>query len=349
MTKTAWDDVIFFKGLGNPELADGFMEKMKEYTGTTLRVEHINYSKFVDGEPDDTFARRTEIAGKTVVFFECLKDENIMLRFLQLCWEAKNNGAVRIIAVISFLHYRRQDRPEKKDEIHRNLWLIEMMKHSGVDDLIVTTPHSEQTRVNCENKGIAFRAVDPSEAFASVLRPLLPEEGDTDKTEVYAPDEGSIPRACALAKHLGATVQFNLKHRGFDNETAMIDADQSLIDEIITKYEKKGHSILYATPASLRGKFVVMVEDEVDTAGTATRQGKMIKSAGVKALYFCFTHPVFSDGWKRKLLPNTGTPFDKILGSNSIPRGAEKRTGGRIHDVNMAGFMASATFRLLRQ
>ena len=343
----AWDDVVFFKGLGNPDLADGFMDKMKEYTGTALHVGHINYSKFVDSELDDAFAKRAVIAGKTVVFFECLKDENIMLRFLQVCWEAKKNGAKRIVGVISFLHYRRQDRPEKEDEIHRNLWLIEMMKHCGVDDLIVTTPHSEQTRINCEKVGIAFRAVDTSEAFASVLRPLLPEEDDPEKTVIYAPDEGSIPRACALARHLGATVQFNLKHRGFDNSTEMVDADQTMIDEIVAKY--RGYDLSYATAASLNNRFVVMVEDEVDTAGTATRQGRMVKNAGVKALYFCFVHPVCSDGWKRKLLPNTGMPFDKILGSNSIPRGAEKRTGGRIHDVNMAGFMASATFRLLRQ
>ena len=346
MQKGEWDNIIFFKGLGNPDLAQGFMDKMREYTGRDLNVRHINYHKFVDGELDDLFANGTEISGKTVVFFECLKEENIMLRFLQLCWAAKGRGAKRIVAVISFLHYRRQDRPEKQEEIHRNLWLIEMMKKCGVDDLIVTTPHSDRTRLNCESVGINFRAVDPSEAFASVLRPLLPEENESDKTVVYAPDEGSIPRACVLAKHLGATVQFSLKHRGFDNETAMVDADQDMINAIVAKYQK--HDISHATPVTLKGMYVVMVEDEVDTAGTATKQGRMVMAVGIKASYFCFTHPVFSDGWKRKLLPDDGTPFGKILATNTIPRGPEKRTGGQIHDVNMAGLIASAVFRLLR-
>lgn len=138
----------------------------------------------------------------------------------------KQYKAKYIIAAISFYHYRRQDRPEKKGEIQRNLWFAEMLKANSVDSVIVATPHSDQTQKNCEVNGLQFRAVDQSEAFASVLRPLIPEVSDTEEGRVYSPDEGSIPRAIALAKFLGIGVLFNLKDRAFNNETAMAKMDK---------------------------------------------------------------------------------------------------------------------------
>lgn len=346
MNGDSWDDVIFFKGLDNPQLAGGLMAKLKEYVGKEPKVAHINYRKFVDRELDDVFADHERIRNKTVVFFECLKDENTMLRFLQLCWAAKRQYGVKyIVAVISFFHYRRQDRPEKNEEIQRNLWLVEMLKNSGVDQVIVTTPHSAQTEENCREYGISFRAVDPSEAFASVLRPLLPEKGDGKKAVVYAPDAGSIPRAIALAKFLGIGVLFNLKHRAFDNETTMVDADAKTIQSIIAKYDFI--DLQYATPELIKDVYVIMVEDEVDTGGTSNRQGIVLRQYGAVAVFLCVTHAVFSDGWKRKLLSHN--PFTKIIMCNTIPRSAEQRTGGLIHDVQMAGLIASAIYRVLQK
>jgi ribose-phosphate pyrophosphokinase len=341
-----WQNVIFYKGFDNPTLADGLMAKLKEYAGKEPCVEHINYRTFVDGEIDDIFADRERIAGKTIVFFECLKNERTMLRFLQLCWAAKYQyGARHIIAAISFLHYRRQDRPEKTDEIHRNRWLIEMMKHNGVDHLIVVTPHSQQTERNCADVGIAFRAVDPSEAFASILRPLLPENCDKEKAKIYAPDEGSIPRAIALAKHLGVGVIFNLKHRGINNKTEMIDADRAMIDAIKKKYAD--HDIVYATPECVKDVHVVMIEDEADTGGTANTQASTLMGYGARVVLACFTHPVCSDGWKRKLFAQD--PFAKIIMCDTITRGTEQRTGGMVHDISMAGLLASSVYRVLRK
>jgi ribose-phosphate pyrophosphokinase len=346
METVQWDNTIFFKGLDNPDLADALMAKLKEYIGSRPPVAHINYRKFVDGELDDVFADHKHLEGKTIVFFECLKNESTMLRLLQLCWSAKNQyGVHRIIIVASFFHYRRQDRPEKVDEIQRNRWFVEMLKHNGVDQLIVATPHSTQTEYNCSNNDILFRAADPSEAFASVLRPLLPEGEDCKRTVVYAPDEGSIPRAIALAKFLGIDVLFNLKNRDFSNESRMIDADKMQIGEVVAKYDYSG--LYYATEDRIKDAYVIMVEDEVDTGGTANRQGQMLREYGAYAIFFCVTHAVCSDGWKRKLLANN--PFTKIIMCDTINRSAEQRTGGMVHDVSIAGLLASAVFRVLQK
>lgn len=346
MDRVQWQDVIFFKGLDNPELADKLILKLREYAGQNPRVEHINYHKFSDCEFDDAFASCATIKNKVVVFFECLKDLETVIRFLQVCWAAKYRyGAKYVIATVSFMHYRRQDRPEKFEEIPRNDWLIEMLKYNGVDELIVTTPHSEYMAKNCHKHGIAFRAVDPSEAFASVLRPLLPEKDDGKKAIIYAPDEGSIQRAIALAHFLDVGVLFNLKHRAFDNETSMIDADEKMIQGIIDKYHFA--DLKYATPELIKDIYVIMVEDEVDTGGTGNRQGRLLRQYGAAAVFFCATHAVFSNGYKRKFFSHN--PFAKIIMCNTVLRTAEQRTGGLIHDVQMAGLIASAIYRVLQK
>lgn len=68
MKNADWSDVIFFKGLDNPQLADGLMAKLKEHAGCQPQVAHINYRRFSDGEVDDVFADYDNIEGKTIVF-----------------------------------------------------------------------------------------------------------------------------------------------------------------------------------------------------------------------------------------------------------------------------------------
>lgn len=342
------DGVLFSRGLGNSKLADEILAELKEYSGNDPKIIHINYGRFGDGELDDRFPEPDyeHIKDKTLVFFECLKDESIMLRFLQLCWAAKHQyGARRVIAVLFFMHYRRQDRNEYIHEIWRNLWLTEQMKNSGVSHVILVTPHSEKTRMNFEENGIEFKNIDLSDLFANRLKSSLPEEGRKEKVRVYAPDKGAIPRAIKLAKHLEVGVLFSLKNRGFNNETEIVEADKRKIEEIKEKFNDFPE-IEYATPDRVNGMTIVMAEDEVDSGGTANKQAIQLKKYGVLNMYLFFTHAVCTDPWRRKLFSED--PFCRVLGSNTILRGEEKRTGGKIHDISAAPPIASELFRILQ-
>ncbi len=68
--------------------------------------------------------------------------------------------------------------------------------------------------------------------------------------------------------------------------------------------------------------------------------------SGAVAVYAALTHPVCSDGWKRKVFYRN--PFTKIIMGNTIPRDTEKRTGGRVHDVSLTGPMASKIVQVLQ-
>ena len=360
MDKADLPEILFFRGVGNSHLAKNMMRKLAEHFGTALNMGHINHRRFADGELDDAYPEFANIKGKTLVFFECLKKEADVLRFLQLCWAAKDEyGAKYVIAVVSFMHYRRQDRPENKKEINRNKWLIKEFRQNGIDHLIVATPHSSQMAENCQTYDIAFRGVSAAELFASTLKPYLPEADSGKIVEVYAPDEGSIQRAVELAVFLKVGVLFNLKHRKISNETVMVDADLQQIEAIKKKYAHLGIAIEHATAQNVKGKIIVMVEDEIDTCSTANRQGVTLLEYDALEIYFCVTHAVCSDGWKRKIFAghdgpenisnNPSYPFTKVIVCDTIFRIDEQRTGGKMHDVSMASPLAAEVFQVLRK
>jgi phosphoribosylpyrophosphate synthetase len=348
MDEKKLEGVLFFKGLGNSLLATETMDVLKEYLGHRPFVSHVNYGRFGDGELDDSFSDYAAIKGKNIVFFECLKDESVMLRFLQLCWAAKHQyGAARIIAVLSFMHYRRQDREEHIHEIWRNKWLAKQMAFSGVSHVILATPHSEQTGLNFEQEGVVFRAVDLSDLFASRLRPLLhPKLKSGKKVWIYAPDEGSIIRAIGLARRLELKVLFSLKNRGFNNQIELAEMDLQKIEGIKEQFSFFS-DLEYATAELVDESVIVMVEDELDSGTTAHKQAEQLRRYGAEEIHMVFTHAVCTDPWRRRLF-DVNNPFSQVIVCNTVPRGEEKRTGGKVHDVFIANSMASELLPILQ-
>ncbi|MFA5155534.1 MAG: phosphoribosyltransferase family protein [Patescibacteria group bacterium] len=347
--------VLFFSGNGNHPLGLKIINCLGEFLGTDLNFQHINFAKFGDQEPDDKIPRYEQLAGKTVVLCQSTYTADLLEEFLQLSWAiTRQYQAKSLIAVIPFLRFRRQDHWEKTEEINRLRMLIDRMAHAGVNDLIVVTPHSAGSLArNCQEYNIGFYPVDMSEIFARNIRPFLEAEKtlSSDQPEVvaYAPDEGSIRRALALAQIIGCGVTFNLKKRELNNSPAIVQAEKESIETLISQLKEKFafDRLSYATAENIKDKVVLMVEDEIASGETANNTGRLLKSFGAKAIMFAATHAICVPGWQRRLFYDN--PFDKIFIADSIPRNYENRTGGRMHDVTVSDPTAAILFQVLRQ
>lgn len=340
-------NVLFFSGNGNHALGKKILRDLSEYIGTDLNFSHINFAKFSDIEPDNKIPQYELIAGKIIVLYQSMSNAELMEEFLELAWAMKHQyQAKKIIAAIPFLRFRRQDHAEKQGEINRLQMIIDRLKHAGVDQLIVTTPHSEKMAENCQIFGIDFHTADMSESFAQAIKTILPNE--KKNILVYAPDEGSIPRAVGLAKILNLQVIFTLKRRGLNNATEIIAQDQEKINAIISKAQKELNFSLidYASAESIKDSTILMVEDETASGETANGTGLRLKHLGAEMIIFAATHAVCTFGWQRKLFYQN--PFDKIFIADSIERGYENRTGGLMHDISVSSVMASELYKVLR-
>ncbi len=340
-------NILFFRGQGNPELSNETIKELEGLLGLRCWFNHIDFDDFSDREEDDWIPRYEQIKGKTVIFFQGTHEKKFLWELMQMIWAMKHQyGAARVIVVLFFVYYRRQDHPENMKEICRLRWAMHQLAANGADDLVTISPHSGQMEKFCLEEGMRFHEANPGKALADSLDPYVHDP--QAELRWYSPDGGSIGRAAELAKILGGRVIFTLKNRSLNNDAEMKDGDQEEIAKIIKHWqEKTGFTeIFYASEADIVGHTIVMLEDEISTGQTASTTSVFLKKLGAVKVIIAAVNPVLSPGWRRKLVRSGA--FDHIIMGNTIPRGMAKSTGGEIYTLSMSKPIAQKIYQIIK-
>ena len=333
-------DILFYSGNGNHALGAKIMSQLREYLNDKdIDFDHIEFGKFPDEESDARIKKFSGVKDKTIVLYQSIFNRYLFEETLQLSWAFKRQyQAKRLILVAPFMIFRRQDHDEINSEICRLKMTIDRLKHAGVDEIVTVTPHSHKMEEFCKEFGINFHEADPSTIFSETVKAYVSEE-----PLVYSPDQGSISRAINLAKANNWPVIFSLKKRGLNNEIQIMEEEKQEIEKIIQSYQ---YPIFYASNSKIKGKTIIMIEDEVSTGGTANRTGVKLKENGAGIIIFISTHSILTPGWRRKLFDQN--PFDRVIMGDTIPRDYEKRTGGLIHDISMSDILARKLYVIIK-
>ena len=183
-------------------------------------------------------------------------NENLFKLFLAL--DALNDqGAGRIVLVLPYLPYARQDRRFRQGEPISSKTVLRILSLFNVSAIVAVDVHKQYVAdyAPC----VLFRNVYPAEEYARVFR---------DVDVVVSPDFGSIHRAEAVAKALGVSFTYFEKYR--DRET--------------------GGITLIPRDADLRNAHVLLVDDILSTGGTLVEACKAAKNLGATAVYAAVTH-----------------------------------------------------------
>jgi ribose-phosphate pyrophosphokinase len=114
-----------------------------------------------------------------------------------------------------------------------------------------------------------------------------------------SPDSGGVKRATRFATHLDAEVAFVYKRRRPDVRNE-IEATQVVGD--------------------VSGRHCVIVDDIIDTAGTAVESAKLLVERGALSVRVLATHGVLSEPAVERL---RAAPFAEIVITNSLPVSGE--------------------------
>ena len=317
-----------------------------------LKFTHVIHKTWGDREPGFRLNRFDQIEGKTVVIFSSPVDDKLELQLRDMVMACRwQYGAKRIIVVMSFLRYRRQDHVDKQHEITRLRLFIKSLSDWGVNHLIVCDPHNaKKTSDFCREFNIDLSIADPTELFVDATRPLLLSSG-LENVVLFSPDFGSVERALAMAERMNLPLVALPKRRINGRLEAVPDPHQ-FQDQLITEYSP--HVPLGCDISQLSGKIVVFREDEVDSGRTSAMQAWELHKVGVKAIYLLATHPVCSDGWRDNLFPyGERQPFTQVYMGDTRRRGDftktdyEGSTGGEVTVVSMAPILAHWLVRVL--
>ena len=231
-------------------------------TGEKYHLGASEVTQFSDGEFVPSFTDSVRGATLFVVQSTFPPTENLMELLLTID-AAKRASADKVIAVMPYFGWARQDRKDKPRVSIGAKLVANLLTAAGVDRIMTCDLHADQIQ------GFFDLPVDhiyASKVFIPYLKSL-----NIENLAIAAPDMGGAKRANAYAKELACPVIICHKSREKANVVASITA----IGEV-------------------EGKNVVIVDVLIDTAGTLVKAAEVLMDKGAASVRACATHAVLS-------------------------------------------------------
>ncbi len=248
--------IKFFTGRGSRYLA----EKIAENYGVKLGDSEV--FEFSDGEFQTSY--NESIRGCTVFIIQStFPPTDNLFELLMMIDAAKRASAHKIIAVMPYFGWARQDRKDKPRVSIAAKLVADLLRASGVQRVMTMDLHADQIQ--------GFFDVPVDHLYASGLFVPYVQSLENLDLVIAAPDMGGAKRANAYGKYLNAPIVVSHKQR----EKANVVGTLTVIGEVA-------------------GKDVIIVDDMIDTAGTITKAADMMIEKGAKSVRAIVTHPVMS-------------------------------------------------------
>ncbi|TFF85636.1 MAG: ribose-phosphate diphosphokinase [Promethearchaeota archaeon] len=267
-----------------------------------LGIPHINteFKKFPDGE---NYLRlnledETILEGKEIIIVQSMgpsasRDQNARLIELFIMIDAvKRIGVAKIILVVPYLAYARQDKIFRPGESEFAKVVLQMINSMEIDELFVVDIHNPTVLEELTCKAVN---IDSMKILADYIKSL-----GAKNIVVVSPDKGAIERSKAFAKHFGEDVT---------------------VDFFEKKRDVKTGDITMSGKLSLKNKDVVIADDIIATGGTMSKAIKLSKENGANKVYAAATHALMLQNAKYRILAAGG---DEIIGTDSIDNEVSK-------------------------
>lgn len=245
-----------FSGSGSNYLA----EKIANSFGGKLG--NISLQHFSDGEMGVEY--KESIRGDYVFLIQSTfaPSDNLM-ELLLMIDAARRASAYKVIAVMPYYGYSRQDRKDRPRVAIGSKLVANMLTAAGADRIVTMDLHAPQIQGYFD---IPVDHLDSSAIFIPYIESLhMPD------LTFAAPDVGSTNRVREVASYFNSEMVICDKHRKRANEIASM----TLIGDV-------------------EGKDVVLIDDICDTGGTLAKAAGMLKDKGAKSVRAMCTHPVLS-------------------------------------------------------
>lgn len=269
--------------------------------------------QYADGEFQPSFEEN--IRGRDVFIIQStFAPADNLMELLMYVDAAKRASAKRIIAVIPYFGFARQDRKDKPRVPITAKLVADILTAVGVTRVITIDLHADQIQ------GFFNVPVDhlyASSIFIPYLRGLASESFNLDDVLFASPDVGGTKRASEYAKKLGCGFVMCYKQRNKPNEIGTMQ----LIGDV-------------------SGKHVILVDDIVDTGNTLCKAAEVIKTKGAKSVRAMITHPVLSGDAVEKI---ENSQMEELIVTDTIPL---KQISSKIRALSVAPIFAEAIRRV---
>jgi ribose-phosphate pyrophosphokinase len=240
---------------------------------------------------------------------------NDNLMELLICIDAlRRASAKRITAVIPYFGYARQDRkPGPRTPISAKL-VANLITIAGANRVLSVDLHAGQIQ--------GFFDIPTDNLYgAPVMSADIQARFHGRAITVVSPDVGGVVRARALAKRL-------------DN------APLAIVDK---RRERPGESEVMNIIGDVSGRFCILIDDIVDSAGTLCNAAAALKSQGATGVYAYCSHGVLSGGAAARV---QASALSELVVTDTIYPGEADDPKGKIRRLSIAPLFAEAISRI---
>jgi ribose-phosphate pyrophosphokinase len=267
-----------FSGRNSRPLA----EKIAQSYGTELGDSEC--ISFADGEYQPAF--NETVRGCTVFIVQStFPPADNLMELLLMIDAAHRASAHKVIAVIPYFGWARQDRKDRPRVSIGAKLVANLLKAAGVDRIMTMDLHADQIQ--------GFFDIPVDHLYSSKLFVPYIQSLKIPDLSIAAPDIGGAKRASAYSKHLMVPMIISHKQREKANVVAKITA----IGEV-------------------EGRNVIILDDMIDTAGTLTVAAQMLMDNGAKSVRAVITHPVLSGPAYDRI---NESPLERVITTDTIP------------------------------
>ncbi|HZF64485.1 MAG TPA: ribose-phosphate pyrophosphokinase [Chitinophagaceae bacterium] len=265
----------------------------------------INIQRFIDGEIQPIFLE--SIRGDMVFLVQSTHApaDNLM-ELLLMIDAARRASANRIVAVIPYYGYSRQDRKDRPRVAIGSKLVANMLVAAGAERVITMDLHAPQIQGYFD---IPVDHLDSSAVFIPYITQLKLEN-----LTFAAPDVGATNRIREIASYFEAEMVICDKHRKRANEIASMVVIGDVVD-----------------------KDIVIIDDICDTGGTLAKSAALLKEKGARSVRALVTHPVLSGNAYENI---NNSVLEELVVCDTIP--VKEGSSSKIKVLTVADLFAVA-------
>jgi ribose-phosphate pyrophosphokinase len=301
-----YDELSVFAGNANPALA----QAVCDYIGIPLgQLDLFEFSN------ENIFVRiRESVRANDIFVIQSLSSPvNTSIMELLIMIDAfKRASAGRITAVVPYYAYGRTDKKDQPRVAITARLLADMISTAGADRVLTLDLHAGQI------EGFFNIPVDHLTA-APILQHYF-QERRLPGAVVVAPDLGSAKRARNFAEGIGAPLALIEKRRVAND----------------------GNSEVLNLIGTVEGCPVIIVDDEIDTAGSICQAAETVLRHGATAVYAAATHGVLSGPAIERLAES---PIRQVVITDTIPLPPRKHLD-KITQLSVASLIGETIQRI---
>jgi ribose-phosphate pyrophosphokinase len=303
LTQTTEKRLMIVSGEGFPELAEKIADRLD------LDLSGVELVKFPGGELYARYLESVRGADMFIVQSLCEPVNENLMQMLIMIDAAKRASAKRIVAVIPWYAYSRQDRKTKPREPITARLIANMIQAAGAERVMTMDLHTGQI------EGYFTFPVDHLTAMHTFVDYFV-EQGfkDAEDAVVVAPDTGEVKVAKQLAGHLRLPWAIVNKMRD--------KPDRSEVTHVI---------------GDVAGKRVLMIDDIIATGGTLVNAAERLVEDGATEVRAAATHGEFSGKAYEKIEDSL---IKEVVVTDTLPL-KSGRPRSKIKTLTIAPILAS--------